>query len=332
MEPRYWMTGYAVLFVAALLALAARGFAVAAGVLALAIFLFGATFDVIYVRRRQAERLHWARRRLDRIVRRQLAAIAVLGIAIAATSAATGYAPLRDAAPSVQAIVIGVLVGVATIYISSLLDWYWIVPRVSGTVGPAPCELSGQERWAGLTNFWFFHRAVATSVVIGVLAGVPAFIAGHSGSDGTAWALLGSALAVGYSSVNTGVRTALSFAFNSPVHVGDIIRVRADPEDDHLQDAYVVDVSIQGLKYTLLARDPEDPVRDPQGPVQFAQKGTQLSMEEVLKVRRVRGADSPCRNGQGCQAVNWYCHRNPMANTAWGPGEPDVSLSTSARY
>jgi hypothetical protein len=321
------MTGYAVLLVLALLALAARGFTVATGVLALAISAFGAGLDLVYMRGQKADRRLAPRRRLDRIVRTQLGAILALGSAIAVVGGASEYAPLRQTSPSVKAIVIGAVVGVGTVYVSSLLDWYWIMPRVSGVVGPAPCEHSGHERWAGLTNVWFFHRAVATSVVIGILAGVPAFIAGHSGSDGTAWALLGAALAVGYSSVNTGVRTALSFAFNAPIHVGDIIRVRVNPEDAYLQDAYVVDVSIQGLKYRVLGRDGADPPR-------FSYKGEQLSMEELLHTRRNPGAQSPCRSAAMCQAVNWYCHRNPLANTSWDPddadGEPIALVPASA--
>jgi hypothetical protein len=310
------MTGYAVLLAFALLALAARGFALAAGVVALAVFAFGAGMDAVYVRHRLASRLMAPRRRLDRIVRRQLLVIGALGIAVAAIGEATSYAPLHSVAASVKAIVIGAVVGAATVYVSSLLDWYWITPKVSGTTGPAPCEHSGNERWAGVTDIWFFHRAVSTSVVIGILAGVPAYIAGHSGSDGTAWALLGAALAVGYSSVNTGVRAALSFAFNAPIHVGDIIRVRADPEDPYLQDAYVVDVSIQGLKYMLIERGGD-------GPPKFTNKGEQLSMDELLKTRRNRTARSPCPSAAQCQAINWYCHRNPLANTRRDPDEND---------
>jgi hypothetical protein len=312
-EPKYWMSGYTVLLAAALLALAARGFPLTAGIVALSIFAIGAGLDVVYFRRRIADRLAPWRTSLDTIVCRQLLVIGTLGVAIIVVGETTGYHPFDDAAASVKAIIVGAVIGVGTVYVSSLIDWYWIVPRISGTTGPAPCEHSGSERWAGLTNVWFFHRAVATSVVIGILAGVPAYIAGHSGSDGTAWALLGAALAVGYSSVNTGVRTALEFAFNAPIHVGDIIRVRADPEDPALSDAYVVDVSIQGLKYKLL--DGLD------RPARFLNKGDQLSMDELKKTRRSRSPRSPCPGAAECQAVNWYCHRNPRANTSGDAGD-----------
>ena len=320
MEPKYWMSGYTVLLAAALLALAARGFPLATGIIALSIFVVGAVLDALYVRRRVSSRLAPTRTALDRIMRRQLLVIGALGVAIIVVGEATGYHPFDGAAASVKAIVVGAVIGVGTVYLSSLIDWYWIVPRISGTTGPAPCEHSGNERWAGLTNVWFFHRAVATSVVIGILAGVPAFIAGHSGSDGTAWALLGAALAVGYSSVNTGVRTALEFSFNAPIHVGDIIRVRADPEDAFLSDAYVVDVSIQGLKYKLLGAA-DDPPR-------FSNKGDQLSMEELKKTRRNPAAESPCPGVAQCQAVNWYCHLNPRANSSGDAGDDGTELAS----
>ncbi len=320
MEPKYWMTGYTLLLAAALLALAARGFALTAGIVALSIFAIGAGLDLVYVRRRVPGRLAPWRTSLDRVVRRQLLSIGVVGVAIIVVGETTGYHPLGDVAASAKAIVVGAVIGLSTVYVSSLIDWYWIVPRISGTTGPAPCERSGSERWAGLTNVWFFHRAVATSVMIGILAGVPAYIAGHSGSDGTAWALLGAALAVGYSSVNTGVRTALEFAFNAPIHVGDIIRVRANPEDGFLSGAYVVDVSIQGLKYKLLDA--------PAGPPRFLNKGEQLTMDELKKTHRSKAPRSPCPGAADCQAINWYCHRNPRANTSDEAGDEGEEPAT----
>jgi hypothetical protein len=314
------MTGYTVSLAAALFALAARGFPLTAGIIALSVSVTGAALDLVYIRRRVRPRLAPWRTTLDKIVRRQLLAIGALGLAIILVGETTGYHPFGDASVSVKAIIVGAVIGVGTVYVSSLIDWYWILPRISGTTGPAPCEHAGSERWAGLTNVWFFHRAVATSVVIGILAGVPAYIAGNSGSNGTAWALLGAALAVGYSSVNTGVRAALEFAFNAPLHVGDTIRVRANPEDGFLSDAYVVDVSIQGLKYKLLD--------GPDGRPRFVNKGEPLTMQELTKTRRSQTPRSPCPGPAQCKAINWYCHRNPRANTSVAADEKGEEPAT----
>lgn len=304
------MTAYAVVVVIALAALSARGFTGAAEWVAAGLFVVGAGFELAYLVRRKGDRVMPHRRRLDNVVRAQWCGIAAVGVAVAAAFHAAGYAPLSEAATFVQTLVIGVVVAAPTIYVSSLVDWYWILPKVSGMTGLAPCERPAEERWAGVTGIWFFHRAVATAVVTGVLAAVPGYMAGSTSAGGAAsagWVLLGSALAIGYNSVNTGLRTAFAYAFNPPVHVGDIIRVRDEPEDREMKNAYVVDVSVQGLKYKLV---PAGPVPKPR----FSQKGRPLSMEEVGKARRVSEPRPPCNGMERCQAINWYCLRNAQAN------------------
>jgi hypothetical protein len=81
---------------------------------------------------------------------------------------------------------------------------------------------------------------------------------------------------------------------------------------------------IQGLKYMLLQKEGSDPPR-------FSNKGEQLSMDELDRTRRNPTAPSPCPGAAHCQAVNWYCHRNPLANTSWDPdntdGEPAAPLT-----
>jgi hypothetical protein len=81
-----------------------------------------------------------------------------------------------------------------------------------------------------VTNLWLFHRSAATTIVTAVAAGVPGYLAGtsHNGAAGTAYALLGSALAIGYNSVTSGIKQAFFYAFNTTVEVGDVIMIRAD--------------------------------------------------------------------------------------------------------
>jgi hypothetical protein len=225
-----------------------------------------------------------------------------------AALAATGAAPPEDSSRLVKALIIGVTAGIAVIYSSALVDWYWILPKVSGVLGPAPCEAPGQERWAGVTNIWLFHRAVATFTVMGVLAGVPAYMAGTShGSQTVIWAFVSLTLTIAYSKLYEGVLTSFSHALNVAIEVGDTIRVREEFEDPELVDAYVVDTSVQGVKYVPL------PTSCPSEP-RFTQKGQLLRWSEISKVRRVPPAYSPCHDPDHCQAVNWYCHRNPRAH------------------
>jgi hypothetical protein len=301
------MTAYTVVVVAALTLLALRGFTTATGAVAGGIVLFGASLDVAYVRARKPERLRAHRVELDKVVRAQLLAIGLAGVALALVLSATGYAPLEHVGRLIKALIIGLTAASGVIYASALVDWYWVLPKVSGVLGPAPCEAPGQERWAGVTNIWLFHRAVATFTVMGVLAGVPAFMAGtsHSGSLTVVWAFVSLTLTVAYNRLYDGVLTSFSHALNAPVEVGDTVRIREDLEDADLTDAYVVDMSIQGLKYVPLP---------PPRPPRFALKGQLLRWSTADKVRRIPSEHAPCSGPDDCQAVNWYCHRNPRAH------------------
>jgi hypothetical protein len=53
------------------------------------------------------------------------------------------------------------------IMLSSLIDWYYIRPRIDGVVCMPPCRSSGSETWKGPTRWWFLHRGLATLAYIG---------------------------------------------------------------------------------------------------------------------------------------------------------------------
>lgn len=48
------------------------------------------------------------------------------------------------------------------IMLSSLIDWYYIRPRIDGVVCAPPCRSSGADNWKGPTRWWFLHRGIAT--------------------------------------------------------------------------------------------------------------------------------------------------------------------------
>jgi hypothetical protein len=53
------------------------------------------------------------------------------------------------------------------IMLSSLIDWYYIRPRIDGVVCAPPCRSSGSDTWKGPTRWWFLHRGIATLAYIG---------------------------------------------------------------------------------------------------------------------------------------------------------------------
>lgn len=312
MEPKYSMSAYTVFVAFGLAALAARGFGSAAAAAGIGVAVAGLGFEISYRMRRRADRALAHRRVLDHIVRLQLLGIAAAGVGAAAAVAVSGVAPLDHTTPLLRALTIGVVLASCAIYVSSLVDWYWILPKISGMVGLAPCVRTGGERFAGVTKIWFFHRAAATTIVTFVLAGVPGYMAGSTGGHGgasTAWVVLGTALAIGYNSVNNGLTAAFRYAFNPRFFVGDIIRVRSDVEDSDVRNAYVVDVSIQGLKYQVIP-DPVD------RSAMFVAKGNLMPMEQIGRTTRAREPHRPCESVEHCRAINWYCFRNPHANSS----------------
>jgi hypothetical protein len=69
-------------------------------------------------------------------------------------------------------------------------------------------------------------------------------------------------------------------------------------------EAYVADVSIQGLKYKLTAT----------ATGKFVGKGELLPMDQIARTNAVDDPQKPCMNVESCRAINWYCFRNPHAN------------------
>jgi hypothetical protein len=57
-------------------------------------------------------------------------------------------------------------VGAAALFVlvicSSIIDWYYIRPRIDGVVCTPPCRSSGSDTWKGTTRWWYLHRGLAT--------------------------------------------------------------------------------------------------------------------------------------------------------------------------
>ncbi len=63
------------------------------------------------------------------------------------------------------------LIDGATLFVlilsSSLVDWYYVRPRIDGVVCEPPCRSSGSDRWKRPTRWWFLHRGLATLAYMG---------------------------------------------------------------------------------------------------------------------------------------------------------------------
>ena len=243
-----------------------------------------------------------------------------------------GAAPLTDTGRLVRTLIVGATIAALATFASSLVDWYWILPRVSGVVCFAPCEQPGREQWSAVTSIWYFHRAASTAFVSLAVAGVPLYMldnaqAGH----GVAFWLLVSggvgALAAGY---DRQVPRALWYAFNPPVHVGDRVRTRVqddddpDSDDEIMRNVYIVDVSLQGAKYKLLdeAKRYESPYAGRPVAERFASKyDGSFRPLRLPRLRRLEVAEPFCAKRE-CTGLNWYCRNNPRAHRQTPPSFP----------
>jgi hypothetical protein len=66
-----------------------------------------------------------------------------------------------------SALVIAPAVLFVLVLLSSLVDWYYIRPRIDGVVCTPPCRSSGSDTWKGPTRWWFLHRGLATLAYFG---------------------------------------------------------------------------------------------------------------------------------------------------------------------
>lgn len=296
------MTAYAVITAVGLILLSIVGsreaLSFATGCLGVTSLVLYITFRVYISRSTREVPPH--RRRLERFVLPQWLGATSVGLAAILVPVILGVGTVQ-ASRAVEALVGGLVIGSLAIFLSSLVDWYWILPRVSGLNGQAPCEVWGSQRWSRLTSVWLFHRAVATLVVCGVITGLVLYLgAGTSKDAHTAWTIAGGIIGAVLLIFNRDALIALAYSLNPPRHVGDLLKVDT-------QAAYMVDISLQGAKYKLL--EGTDFVNKP-----FMNKADdQVGLWELRHRGCVTGSQPPC--AKRCTGVNWYCRNNPDAHS-----------------
>lgn len=311
------MSVYAVVVTTALTLLALLDAAAAAmwtavGLFAIAALLFGEFLRLRRHGRADGRPSVPHRLTLDRLVLIQWLGSSVTAFVLSSVLSSLDVAPIESAGRLVHALIVGVVIGSLGVFISSLVDWYVILPKVSGFAGPAPCECAGGTRWKYTTCDWYFHRAAATAIVYVVVTGIPAYMAGTStGSASLTWTLIAAGIAAVGGYFFRGMFLAGWYAFRPPILVGDQIYVEVAGEGEgdvtmHRHRAYVVDVSLQGVGYKIL--DNGQYVRG-----RFVDKHDGNVPNHKLPGLKAPTSTKPlCPQGH-CSGVNWYCRHNPDA-------------------
>ena len=114
---------------------------------------------------RPAKRIHG-----DRWVARYVAAGVLVPLLVAGTLWFLGYDPEVEiwdfTVNETSSFLVGATALFTTILCSSIIDWYYIRPRIDGVVRTPPCRSSGSDTWKGPTRWWFLHRGIATLAYI----------------------------------------------------------------------------------------------------------------------------------------------------------------------
>lgn len=168
------------------------------------------------------------------------------------------------------------------------------------------------------------------SLVPAALLGCPAAIGAvtHSSAGRAIAFAIAAVLSIALAELELQGKAAITFALNSRRHVGDIVwLVRESGDRVEHQPAYLMDVSAEGAKFKYVDRQGHYRYRDDDGIERdgrpFDEKhdddGRPITLAELNERRRLRDADSPCKNR--CSGINWYCWANPLAFSQTAVGE-----------
>jgi hypothetical protein len=263
---------------------------------------------------------------------RIIAGILLLAIPLLLVALISGAGFIDITEGSHRAVVLAMLV-IATVmsylvFISTLTDWFYVLPHLRGGCGTI-CATSLEGVWRGVTRVWLLHRALAT---LGAIAGVTALVALAANSWVRPLDEIVAGVIAGVATIIAGyylTRAAplLAIAINPPVQVGDTIEIAEEftvhkPED--LREYFVVDVALEGVKL-LQVQESDHVPRD--GPDARRTHDRTVDVMEISKLLRGRRAVRPCR--ERCQRFSEHCACGsawlPAVDKASGTGAPEAA-------
>jgi hypothetical protein len=275
------------------------------------------------------------RERLDHIVAGDARASIGIGLAL------NGFAMASDpdaigVAGSVRSVVLAVTVVWALVYLSSLVDWYVILPRISGQLGARPCRAAGEAGWSTFprtwretTRWWHIHRIVAAfgftfGLTYAITLGLAGVIDLQFGER-----LVASAAMGGFAAYRKAIPGAIAQAGHPELVVGQTVRLREtrrktlwqvkrgpvllripswkrEPVGPPKEREYVMDVAIESVQVVPAApREKPDALRR----LGYAREPRKVRLGDVAGAGPARKPFEGCR--ETCSGINWYCIENP---------------------
>lgn len=340
MSPDPYVRGQVAALASAFLLMAVQ--APAFAVLALTV-VTGSAAGYIYVRYRgdlRAAKIEEApriRARLDLIVAGDLRAAIAVGVAVSVVAFALGdHRPDLGIAP-ISAVILGVTASV--IVLSSLIDWYVILPRIGGLLGVRPCRRPHgrfprrPKTWREVTRWWYIHRIVAALALRFGLSFAVSFTVARHISIPYGGSLVAGAVVGGFAGYIAAVPKAVIEAGHLTLIVGDTV-VRRDVQrvprtvsvfgrkvrvplmtmpvgGDFREREYVYDVALEGVQLVPAADREGDLPYDEDGELIYQDKANKLQVKDVGACNAESAEAFRGCSGR-CSGINWYCIENPL--------------------
>ncbi|HET7484713.1 MAG TPA: hypothetical protein VFJ64_04985 [Solirubrobacterales bacterium] len=227
----------------------------------------------------------------------------------------------------------------AVILLSSLIDWYIILPRMSGLLGIRPCRDPEEnfprrpETWREVTRWWYIHRIVAAVVLrfglsFAISLALARYIAVPHGAAIVAGALMG-----GFASYVAAAWDAFWQAGHLTLIVGRTVQRRevnrvprkivvfgwklqlpffTEGVAGQIQPReYVYDVALEGVQLSRVeSREGAEVPRHDNGRILYERNPAKLPVKDI-NASRPKPAQPfiGCRGR--CSGINWYCIENP---------------------
>jgi hypothetical protein len=277
------------------------------------------------------------RERLDLIVAGDVRAAVAVGVA--ASALLMGFDVTRPdvgAAPATSVILAATAAG---ILLSSLVDWYVILPRVSGLLGARPCRHPDRDHprfprtWRETTRWWYIHRIAAALILrFGLSYAIALTVAHHVSLFGGASVVAASVTTL-FASYVTASGRAVWEAGHVSMIVGRTVRRRSIERTRRTATVlgrrvplplpkrrtlgswrprdYVYDVALEAVQVVSASTREGDVPHDEEGRIVYERHPTKVAVRDVTasEPEPAKRPFSGCE--RECSGINWYCIENP---------------------
>lgn len=338
-SPEPYVRGQALVFTVLLVAAAVLGSPLAA---LACVIVSGLAARALYVRYRDDllagnVEIPRHRKRLDLIVAGNVRAALLVGVIVSALL--VGFPIDRPDLGIAAATPVILAFTAAGVLLSSLVDWYVILPRVSGLLGIRPCREPDRDHprfpktWRETTRWWYIHRIAAALVLRFGLSYAVVITVAHHTSVPYGASVVGGAAVGGFAAYLAAVPRAIWQAGHPSLIIGRTVRrhgvdrlprtftvIGRTIEIPKLTrrvvgalrpPEYVYDVALESVQLVPVAGREGEVPRDAEGKIAYERDPHKVEVRDV-GASKPEPAEQPFSGCEGCcSGINWYCIANP---------------------